>query len=132
MITLFAELSPPVDFRAFSLRRKKMKTKKLVLGFCVLAAVTGSAPQVFGKKPVSLKGLLIAAIPDGRIRSTYEAAYDAVVLQLKERIEDFVKIGNDEVRLVSEVFLKQRRLHHLCRAHTPRRESGCCWYQESY
>jgi hypothetical protein len=93
--------------------RKNMETKKLVLGFWALAAVTGGVHRVFGAAPVSLKGLLREAIPDDGIRTKYEAVYDTMVLPLKFGLECFAKMGDDEVEHVGGVYSKQRRLHHL-------------------
>jgi hypothetical protein len=92
--------------------RKNMETKKLVLGFCALAAVTGGAPQVFGV-PVALKRLLALAIPDDGIRTKYEADYDAVLQQLKEEVGAFVGHCNEEVKLIRNAYLKEHQAHFL-------------------
>jgi hypothetical protein len=42
---------------ALSLRKKEMKTKELVLGFCVLTAVTGAVSQIFGDTEMELASL---------------------------------------------------------------------------
>jgi hypothetical protein len=92
-----------------------MYTKKLVLGFCVLAAVTGSAPHVFGEE--SLQSRLAEAIHDDRIRVEHQAALAATEQKLHAEVVALASMGEDEVRLVREAVLKARRAHILCESH---------------
>jgi hypothetical protein len=88
-----------------------MNTKKLVLGFCVLAAVTGSAPHVFGGE--SLQDRLAEAIPDNRIRAECETALASTEQQFQAKVDDLASMGDEEVRLVRDAILKDRRAHLL-------------------
>jgi hypothetical protein len=94
------------------LRVGKMNTKKLVLGFCSLAAVTGSAPQVFGDNPVSA-----AEVQWREALSQRDAVYvkkrDAMKREIGAKIQKIADMGNDEARYVATALLCEHRAHLL-------------------
>jgi hypothetical protein len=98
---------------------KEMNTKKLILGFCSLVAVTGGAPQVLGDKrpspPQVLGGkrpspheILAAKIPAER-SGPYETDLNAIEKRLKALTAKFKKMGKQVVRCVHLAALYEQR-----------------------
>jgi hypothetical protein len=93
-----------------------MKTKKLVLGVCALVVVTG---DFWGEAvtAVEISGLprqiLIQAVPDSISRASAELTLLVKQQELANEYAAFRKMGDEEVRRVSEAFLKERRVDLL-------------------
>jgi hypothetical protein len=83
----------------------EMKTKKLVLGVCILAAVTVAVPQVFGTilVPVLSKDL-------GR-REAYEEELAFTARRLKEETTILADMGDEEVRCIKDVLFYEYHAH---------------------
>jgi hypothetical protein len=112
-----------------------MKTRKLLLGFCLLAAVTGSTPQVFGMfaqyvRPLVLKGKG-ATLSDDPAR---QARYENLLKATEERVDAECKILKEmrfeEVDCVDKAIdlehrayfvrgLAARELEAVCRVTAP-------------
>jgi hypothetical protein len=113
-----------------------MNTKKLVLGFCVLAAVTGefwgnavtgteAAPQVFGNEAVTGRGapavsvlmspseMLTEAFPDEESRAQYVDGLNVLEREAKANADKLVEVGNDEVNRVKSALSSEHRAHLL-------------------
>jgi hypothetical protein len=93
---------------------KKVKIKKLVLGFGVYAAITGAVPRIFGvtfgvtyvfAKYELPSEMLAAAIPDAESRAGYEDELKALEKRLEEATLEFEKMGDDEVDYVKNALL---------------------------
>jgi hypothetical protein len=95
----------------FSLMREKMKTKKLVLGFCVLAAATGSAPQVFGEG-ISQRDLLYCISDTGR-RLLAQGRLVGVEKRLQIETAELASMCNEEIGFVRKIRESERRSYIL-------------------
>jgi hypothetical protein len=97
-----------IDIKIYS-KRKEMNTKKLVFGFCLLAAVTGAAPQVLGMKTLRIpaRNLLTKRIPDSERRGAYVETLKDAVLKLINETSCFVKMSNYEVENVKLAALSE-------------------------
>jgi hypothetical protein len=90
-----------------------MNTKKLILGFCSLVAVTGGSPQVFGDKRPSPHDILAARIPVER-RGQYEADLNAIEKRLKDETANFKKMGDEEIKCAKLMALYEQRADIIC------------------
>jgi hypothetical protein len=88
-----------------------MKTKKLVLGFCVLAAVAGSAPQVFCED-ISPRDML-NCISDPRRRDEAQYRLAATKERLQANTAELASMCNNVIGLVSKIRESERRAYIL-------------------
>jgi hypothetical protein len=107
-----------------------MNTKKLLLGFCVLAAVTGGAPHVFGEKdgcaPSTDASSQVIAENTVHVRRLRRAAnLDAKMKKLKSQTDVLEASGKKEQRCVGAAYWCELRAHFL-RGVGPHRYNSAC------
>lgn len=83
-----------------------MNTKKLVLGVFAVAAVIGTAPQVFGAQK-----LLLSMDPERQKK--YEEDLEATEQRLKTETAQMKEMGLKELRCTELVIFYERRAHFL-------------------
>jgi hypothetical protein len=99
-------------------RENEMETRKLVLGFCALAAVTGAAPKAFGDvEVVMLRENMVHWFAEAMKSRKRELPTDAASLAIGERLkaetEKFADLFREEISCVERAFWYEHRAFFL-------------------